>query len=232
MKRITLVLSLIGLSACGGGGGSSTPAPPTSFDMAAALANVATNGLSINMTVSGSVNGNAVTGTATFTEAPAVAVTFNGMAALSQTTTISGTLNVGGLQVPYASTGVSYTTTAHEPLALSTAAEYDVAQAPFSYPSSVVVGSTAVLGTFSRYTDSTMSVSLGSIDASYVVKADPTNSNAVIVELIEQYFDTGHVNVQNGQTNLIVTATGGVSLQSVSVQLIQPNAANLTFTPQ
>jgi hypothetical protein len=232
MKRITLVLSLIGLSACGSGSSTPAPPPPTSFDVAAAMADVATSGLSVNMTISGTVNGNAVTGTATFTEAPTVAATFNGTASLSQTTTVSGTLSVGGQQVPYASTGVSYTTTAHEPLGLSTADEYDVAQTPFSYPSSVVAGSTAVLGTFSRYTDSTMSVSLGTIDASYAVKADPTNSNAVIVELIEQYFDTGHINVQNGQTNLIVSATGGVSLQSVSVQLIQPNTANLTFTPQ
>jgi hypothetical protein len=232
MKRVTLVLSLIGLSACGGGSSTPAPPPPTSFDVAAALADVATSGLSINMTVSGTVNDNAVTGTATFTEAPAVAATFNGMAALSQTVTITGTLNAGGQQVPYASTGVDYTTPAHEALGLSTAAEYDVAQAPFSYPSSVVVGSTAVVGTFSRYTDSTMSVSLGTIDASYAVKADPTNSNAVIVEVIEQYFDTAHINVQNGQTNFIVTASGGVSLQSVSVQLIQPNTANLTFTAQ
>jgi len=221
------------LSACGGGGGSmSATPPPTTFDLAAAVANVARNGLSANMTISGTVNGNAVTGTAAFTEAPAVAATFNGMAGLAQTTTITGTVDAGGQHVPYATTVVGYTTTDHAVLGQSTADEYDVVQTPFSYPSSVVAGSAEVLGTFSRYTDSTMSVSVGTIDASYVVKADPTNSNAVIVQLIDRYFDTGHVNVANSQTNYVVTITGGVSLQSASVQSIAPDTADLTFTAQ
>ncbi len=39
--------------------------------------------------------------------------------------------------------------------------EYDVAQSPIVFPTMVVGGSSGILGTLSRYTDNTMSVSLG-----------------------------------------------------------------------
>jgi hypothetical protein len=102
--------------------------------------------------------------------------TFNGGAALLQTTTISGKIDVGGSSTPYTSSVAN----AYESsgiaaiLGESQGTEFDVASAPIMIPSSV--GSTAVvLGTLSRYADSTLSVALGTVQISVDVEVQPAD---------------------------------------------------------
>ena len=222
------------LSACGGGnsGAGAGSAAPVAFNLGAAVANLSSAGLSANLTISGTVNGVTVSGTAALTDDPAVADTFNGVVGRAQTTQVSGTIIVNGQSSPYSATTVSYEDPNYATLGMSSSAEYDVAQSPLSLPSSVSIGGSASLGTLSRYSDSTKSVSLGTIDASYSAKADPANSGAVIFSIVHQTYDTAHTLTVTDQTNYVVTAAGAISFQSASVKENQSGGADITFTAQ
>jgi hypothetical protein len=96
------------ISACGGGNNAAAPMqppPPANFDLQAGMAKMVANGLSSNVALSGTatVNGvsTAFTGSGTFTRPPAVSATFNGTAALSQTTTVAGSITAAGQTSPY-----------------------------------------------------------------------------------------------------------------------------------
>jgi len=87
--------------------------------------------------------------------------------------------------------------------------EYDVVQSPFTYPTSVVGGSGGNLGTVSRYTDSSMGVSLGTTQISYAVSAPVDPAGPVSVQFTDKIYDT--------QNTLIETDTNTYSLPSSSV---------------
>ena len=103
LKPYTLTSLAILLCACGGGG--SNPAGPSSnnFDVQTGMAKMVTNGLSANVSLSGTVVVNGVstafTGSGTFTRPPAVSATFDGTAALSQTTTVAGTIDIASNKI-------------------------------------------------------------------------------------------------------------------------------------
>jgi hypothetical protein len=78
-----------------------------------------------------------------------------------------------------------------------------------------------------RYTDSTQSVPLGTTTVSYLVKEGAANSNALIVELINQIRDTNNTITQTDKTDYAVTASSAVSFVSASSQL---GADTLTVT--
>ena len=63
------------------------------------------------------------------------------------------------------------------------ATAYDVAQSAFMYPTMVVGGSTGTLGTISNYTDSTMSVPVGTTEVTYAVTAPVDPGSPVLVKV-------------------------------------------------
>jgi len=210
------------VSACGGGHNTATPVS-ANFDLQAGIAKMVTNGLSANVNLSGTVSVNSVstafTGSGTFTRAPAVGATFNGTAALSQTTTVAGSITAAGHTTPYSTSVTDYYASSDSAfLGEVSGSEYDVAQAPFLYPTTVVGGSSGTLGTLSRYTDSTMSVSLGTAQVSYFLMTPVDPGSPIGVVVTTKIYDTQNTLIETDVTNYTMTSSSVISLSGASAQ--------------
>jgi hypothetical protein len=231
------VLAALLLSACGGGGsgnGNPTPSPQGSYDLQAAMAALVKSGLSANVNLSGTaiVNGtsNPFTGTGTLTLSPGVSGMFNGTTAQLQTESISGTVTVAGQTSPYSSSVVN----AYEPTTTAVAGdsqstEFDVAQAPITIPT-VVGTSSTMLGTLSRYSDSTLSVALGTVQVSLAVTLIPVDPGSPeVVQFTYKVYDTNQALVETDTVSYNLTENNLLSLNSAATQ---NTSGTLTVMPQ
>jgi hypothetical protein len=226
---VAAALAASALSACGGGGGKLAPGPSAgSFDLQTGIHGLVASGQSVNVSLSGTVNNAGVsvpfTGSGTLTLSPGVDATFNGVGAQSQSKTISGTVTAAGQTQALTTSVVDYYANGDDAFVGETdpsTGEYDVAQAPFTYPASVVAGSSGTLGTTSNYADSTMAVVLGTTQVSYAVTAQSGSSNSVLVAITDQIYDP--------QNNLIETDVTNYSLTSSSVLSFTSATANGTI---
>ena len=231
------VLAALLLSACGGGGSSSgnpTPSPQGSYNLQAAMAALVTSGLSANVNLSGtaSVNGtsNPFTGTGIFTLSPGVNGMFNGTTAQLQTESISGTVTVAGQTSPYSSSVVN----AYEPAAVavlgeSQSTEFDVAQAPITIPT-MVGTSVTMLGTLSRYSDSTLSVALGTVQVGVAVALIPVDPGSPeVVQFTYKVYNTNQALVETDTVSYNLTESNQLSLNSAATQTA---TGTLTVGPQ
>jgi hypothetical protein len=221
---IAAALTASALNGCGGGGSTlSTTSPPAAFDLQTGISGLVANGQTVAVTLSGSANvsGSAVpfTGSGTLTLTPGVSASFNGEGALSQTQTISGTVTAAGQSAPYSVSVTDYYATGDDAfLGESGSSEYDVAQAPFAYPTAVMAGSSGILGTTSDYADSTMSVSQGTTQVSYAVTAVSGSSSSVMVAITDRVLDTQNNPVETDVTNYSLTAAGVLTFVSATAQ--------------
>jgi hypothetical protein len=220
----------IALTACGGGGGggggSAAPPPATTYDLQTGVSNLVSQGLTSNVALSGTViaSGQSVsfTGTGTFTLTPSVAATFNNTAAASQTQTLSGTITANGQTAPYTLSVVDYYASGTDAFLGETgSSEYDVAQTPFTYPTMVVGGSAGTLGTISNYTDSTMSVSVGTTEVTYAVTAPVDPGSPVLVKLTNQIKDAQGSVTETDVTSYDLSSAGMLTFVSASAQTAQ-----------
>lgn len=240
MRRLRSVMYIVvlplaaSLGACGGGGSGDSlgPGPSSTYNIAAGVSWLVTNGMNANLTVSGNVTANGValplTGTGTLSLAVATAGTFNGATAQTQVQTLAATVVSGGQSATVSSTvSVYYDPANYALLGETSSAEYDVAQAPITFPTMVTPGASGTLGTLSRYTDSTQGVSVGTAQISYVVKAPVNASAPAVVELTTANYDT--------QGALLETEVRDYSLTTANVMLlvsstVQKGTDTLTVT--
>jgi hypothetical protein len=212
-------------SACGGGNNYAAPTqpPPVNYDLQAGMAKMVTDGLSSNVALSGTVTVNSVstafTGSGTFTRSPAVSATFNGTAVMSQITTVSGSITAAGQTAPYSTDVTDYYASSDSAfLGEVSTSEYDVAQAPIVFPTAVMGGSSGSLGTLSRYTDSTMSVSLGTVQVSYSTLTPMGNGTPMDIVVTTKIFDTQNALIETDVTKYTMTASNVISLAGASAQ--------------
>ncbi|MDP9008490.1 MAG: hypothetical protein M3N91_07250 [Pseudomonadota bacterium] len=210
------------VSACGGGN-SAAPPSSSNFDLQAGIAKMVTNGLSANVNLSGTVSVNGVSttfaGSGTFTRAPAVSATFNGTAAMSQTTTVAGSITAAGQTTPYSTSVTDYYASSDSAfLGEVSGNEYDVAQAPIIYPTTVMGGSSGTLGTLSRYTDSTMSVSLGTAQVSYLLRTPVDPGSPIGIVVTTKIFNTQNTLIETDVTDYTMTSSSVISLSGASAQ--------------
>lgn len=223
------------ISACGGGNGYVAPMQlPANYNWQAGMAKMVTDGLSTNVALSGTVTTNGVstafTGTGTFTRPPAVSATFNGTAAMSQNTTVSGSIMAAGQTSPYSTSVTDYYASSDGAfLGEVSASEYDVAQAPISFPTMIVGGSSGTLGTLSRYTDNTMSVSLGTVQVSYSTMTPIDPGSPIGIVETTKIFDTQNTLIETDVTTYAMTSSNVISLASGSAQ---NQSGMLTITVQ
>jgi hypothetical protein len=247
MKKASLVMPLaVTLVACGGGGGGNgmTMTMPTTHNMQAGIASMVTQGLSSSVTLSGSVTVSGVTqsftGSGTYSLGPGMSAMFNGMSAMAQTTTISGTVTVAGTSKSYSASDTSYyapssdaflgqQSSVQQSSGQQNSSEYDVAQAPFDYPTSVQSGSTGVLGTIMRYTDSTMSVPLGTAQVSYAVQEPMGTSSSLQVTITTVISDTSSHVTETDTLVFDLSSSNAVTFVSASAQ---GASGSLTVTAQ
>jgi hypothetical protein len=222
-------------SACGGGNNSGTSMPPpANFDLQAGMAKMVANGLSSNVALSGTVTVNGVstpfTGSGTFTRPPAVSATFNGTAALSQSTTVAGSITAAGQTSPYSTSVTDYYASSDGAfLGEDSMSEYDVAQTPFLFPTMVVGGSSGTLGTLSRYTNSSMSVSLGTAQVSYLVLTPVDPGSPIGVEVTTKIYNAQNTLVETDVWDYTMTTSNVVSLSGATAQ---NQSGMIKVTPQ
>ena len=224
------------VSACSGGDNKALIAPPPSdnFNLRAGILDMVDNGFSTNVSLSGTVTTNGVstafTGSGTFTRPPGTNVTFDSTAAMSQVTTVAGTIMAAGQTTPYSTSVTDYYASSDGAfLGEVSANEYDIAQAPIEFPTTVVGGSSGILGTLSRYTDSTMSVSLGTAQLSYSLMTPVDPGSPIGVALTTKIFDTQGNLIETDVTNYTMTSTNVISLSGASAQ---NQSGMLTITVQ
>jgi hypothetical protein len=216
--KATISAVAITCAGCGGGGsnGSAASAPPTptSFNLAAARQSWDTNGLSAQFQVSGNnLDGTSLSGVVDYDASPAVSATVSGQPATAQTITATGTID----GAPYFSSETDYSDPSGDTLIWSSSGDFDVAQSPFVWPSTISIGDTGVLGTFSAYSDDTMVLPIGTKTVSYMVNSNPADPNTVIFELISNWnYATGTYTEEDDYT---ITASGaGSTISSVTLQ--------------
>jgi hypothetical protein len=234
MKKLTGMATIIGaalaagaLHGCGGGGGGSsimsTPPPAATFNLQEGIAGLVMNGQTASVALSGTVvnSGTSVpfSGSGTYTLAPGTSTSFNGEGALSQTQSISATVTAAGVSEPISLSVTDYYATGDDAFLGETgSSEYAVAQAPFQYPTTVMVGSSGTLGTTSDYTDSTMSVSQGTTQVSYAVTAVSGSSSSVMVAITNQVEDPQGNALETDVTNYNLTDAGVLTFVSATTQ--------------
>lgn len=235
--RSTVVPTLLGLStalaACGGGKSS-----PAQFDLQTGIARLVSQELMFNVGLSGSVmiNGSSVpiTGGGTVTLSPASA-TFDNTMASAQTQSIVGTVTTAnGQNMPISINTVDYYATSNQAflgeVKSGTSAEYDVAATPIDFPTSIVPGSAGTLGAFSRYTDNTMSVSLGTAQLSYSVPQSTVEPGEPLqVDLTTTFYDTTNALVETD--TLVFNLSSNSAATFVSAESQTPSATLVAIPP-
>jgi hypothetical protein len=93
----------------------------------------------------------------------------------------------------------------------------------------VVGGSSGTLGTLSRYTDSSMSVSLGTAQVSYAVMAPVDPGSPIGVALTTKIYDMQNTLFETDVTNYTMTSSNVISLSGASAQ---NQSGMLTITVQ
>lgn len=235
-----LALTLVACGGGGSGGGNGTPTSSSgggsqSFNLQAGIANMVTQGLKASVTFSGTVTVNgtstAVTGSGTYTLAAGVSASFNGTAAAaSQAQTLAGNVMADGQSIAVSQSVTSYYATSNAAFLGETGTgEYDVAQAPYEYPTSIQGGMSGSLGTVLRYTDSTMSVSQGTAQTTYAVTAATTQGGPLGIAITTKIYNTQNALVETDTTNYTISSSNVISLVSAMSQAQQ---GTLTATAQ
>lgn len=220
----------IALAACGGGNGNMPmPGPGSSdYDMQAGINNMVAMGLTSNVNLSGTVNVSGVstqfTGSGTYVRQIAASASFNGAAAMSQIATITGTITAAGQTSPYSTSVVDYFSSGNSQLlGEDQGSEFDVAQAPFVYPGMIVGGSAGTLGTLSRYTDKTMSVSLGTVQVSYSVMSPVDPGSPIAFSFTYQIYDTNNTLTETDVMTYGMSPAPGSEINFISASTQRPS---------
>lgn len=230
---VGIVLGL-SLAACGGGGTVSNTQPTGTYDLQAAVTAYSEAASSVPVTLTGTAmaNGTSVpfTGTGTYTAAAGASGTFNGVAALEQTVSISGTITAAGQSRPYSTSAVdAYAASSGDILGQSQSSEYDIASAPIVIPSTVSAGG-QVLGTLNRYTDSTQSVALGTIQISVTVgQISGGSGGAYTAQFTYKIYDTGQNLVETDTYDYMLTAGMALTFSSAGATT---SSGSVTVTSQ
>jgi len=224
------LLLLAGLSGCGGGGGGGgAPSGPVtstlSFPVQSGMNTLFANGFAKSFTISGTCSGSG-----TRTAGPATtATTFEGVAALSAV----GTINFSYTNCTPATTAQTFTayynSSNYLPLGMnSVGVNYAVYLTPPTYPTSVTVGGTGIIGTQTLYTDSTKTTGNGHVDGSYVVTAD--TASTAIVTMIGKIYNAAGTLTATEQDAWRITATGALTPVSVDIQAANGSTNHLVWT--
>jgi hypothetical protein len=225
-------LGRVGNTGATGGSGSNLGASNSggAYDLQTAIANMVSRGLSATVSLSGTlvvVSGGTqtgISGSGLYTLTAGVSTTFNNTSAVSQNQTFSGTAVANGQTVPVAGNITNFYTTASNGseflglVANDGDMEYDVAQTPFQFPTSITGATTGTLGTLLRYQDSTMSVSLGNVQVTYTTTAPTTTGGPISVTITMNSYDTTTTLVETDTTTYSMTSDNVLSLVSSTTQ--------------
>lgn len=236
MKMLTILVSTVGLVACGGGGGSDTDSVGSavstlSFPYGAADRAEASVGSTATLTAVGTSATEATDGLCSGTRTyysgvPTGGATFEGIPALAvaSTTQTSWTNCTPSSSI---SSGTSYYDSNYSYLgSINQSGSYTVRASNFITPEYVKVGDVIIRGTHNFYTNSSKTTSAGHRDVSLVV--EPDTANTAIVNSISKYYNANIVSngviMSDGKLNLVsqyrsrISSSGALTLISVDLQ--------------
>ena len=159
------------LMACGGGGGGGSTGPVAStatFPLLTVLANTL-QASSNTYSISGTINGVAITGSGTATRGALSSGTFEGSSAQQRTTTATGSVVANGQTIPLNSSSIDWYNSNYSPLGSSGGEDYVVVVGTAVIPATVRVSDTATVYTANRYSNSSKTLLRGTETVSYVV---------------------------------------------------------------
>lgn len=229
LKYAAAVATLSLLAACGGGGGgSSGPVASTSaFNVLAAYVGTFTSPSTNTFSIAGTSGSNQITGSGTATTGNVTSGTFEGLASLQRTTTVTGSFSVNGTSYPLASSVVSWMDSNYVPRGSDGAGEYTVISGTPTLPSSVHVGDTGPVYTANRYTSSSKTTPVGTLTSTYVVEAD--TASTALVTLINTYKNTSNVTTKVATAQFRIT-TANTFTRIKETLLDNTNNLSMTLT--
>lgn len=225
---LTLLIPTL-VAGCGGGGGSSTPVVAstpavTSFPLQSAFKSLYANGMAKGFTISGTCSGSGNRSIST----AATTATFEGIAALAATQTMTGSY-ANCLPATFAQSSTAYFDSNYVPLGSNTVGvNYAVYLNPPTMPTSVAVGGTGTIGTQTLYTDSTKATGNGRADLSYVIEAD--TSTTAIVNVVAKLYNASSTLIATEQDRWRIAATGAVVPVSVDIQYSSISTNHIVWT--
>ncbi len=230
LRTVAVYTTSFILVACGGGGGggggsNSGPMPSTSsFPLRAGYTALVSAGETNNFAISGTC-----AGTATITDAAATPSIFEGVAGFASTGTATFSLT-NCTPASIATSSTTYYDANYIPLGVSTPGEeyakFETVPPPF--PTSIMVGDTAIYGTLILYTDSSKAVTTGTRLLSYVVEADTVDT--AIINLISKRYDNAAQLLGTQQTRYRIATNGALTIVSIDIQFSTTSSTHLVLT--
>jgi len=210
--------------ACGGGSSSSTPnagGSPLAFPLGFAIKEVVLGGSNDAFTISGTC-----TGTAQLNSQSAQASTFQSASAVAVVN--MSTLYFSDCDPSLYDYSTDYYDANFVALgSIRTTGEYGVFLVPPSFPASVHVGDSGVIGTQSFFSDSSRAVSTGHDDISYVIEPD-TADTAIAKLTIWSFGASGLQSIQHD--NYRIWANGILIHVSSDIQILSDPPLHLVLT--
>lgn len=176
-KQLKLVIGVAitsTLIACGGGGDSGPAAPVVSqstYALKTLLANAANDRRTLSWTLTGTINGVAVTGSGNISQGALNPVVFEGKSALAKTIALTGTIVGNGIAIPSNTTVTDYFDSNYNPLG-ALGDDYQVVVGTPNIPQSIKVGDAGLVYTANTYQTSSKAVLTGTETNSFVLEAD------------------------------------------------------------
>ncbi len=176
-KLLTLTLSAAFIAACGGGGGDAgvpAPTPVVSadiFQVKTAYINYFNDTATYPFTISGTVSGYSVSGSGSLAQSSVTGGTFEGAAALQETSTVNWSLMINGQSSTFTDTQTAYVDSTYVPLGWA-GDEYVMVTSAATIPVTAMVNDKGIWHTANRYATSAKTTLLGTEVTSFELAPD------------------------------------------------------------
>lgn len=158
-----------------------------SFQLRTAYVNYISRSGSWPFKVTGVESGVSFTCSGTETAGNVSSTTFEGQAAQAKTTTVTGSFNLNGQDLPLAGSSTAYVGTNYDLLGFS-GEEYEVVTSSKPIPATAKVNDTGNWYTADRYSNSSKTFRLGTSTATYVL--EPDTASTALLKIIRTERDT------------------------------------------
>ena len=234
LKLLLAASAIATLAACGGGGGGTDTASgpvaapaTTTFPVKAAYTNIVRNSSSLPFRISGSSSGISVSGSGTITRGTLVSSAFEGVPALRQIGTLTGTVVVGANTTPLAAVVSTFVDTNYNPLGSSTDGEYAVISGTVNIPTTAVINDTGILYTANTFTASSKSVRTGTNTVSFALQ--PDTSTTGLLKVISVKKNVAGTTTQTSTLTLRIDASGTITYLNESAVFSNGDSLTLTY---
>jgi hypothetical protein len=141
-----------------------------------------------SFSVTGTINGVAVSGSGSATFGGLAGSSFEGRGALAKTTVLTGSILANGQAFPYGGTTISYVDSNYQPLG-TVSDEYWVVVGTPTIPQTARVNDTGILYTYNRYGSSAKTPLRGTVTVSYALQPDTASTALLRIVLTERASD-------------------------------------------